>query len=518
MKYNVLIVDDEQFSRDSITYKIDSELLGGISVTEADNAFDAEKLILNNNFDVIITDIRMPEKDGIDLIKSVTEANKKVYWIIVSGYNEFEYAREGLRYGVCDYLLKPVNAKQLNDALLKAFIKISEQKSASIDWEVYQNAYYQQKLIQRYNDFDHFLHSDMSQEERDDISNQLGPIQKRKYYQVGVCHFKGDISAAYRDIRKAIILSAKKHLHDEYFDVIFSNTEMKECILLFGFDDSMFSAEVTARFVIHGLRNEMDMDVFVGIGSRVIEFACLKESYKSALGVCRNKILKGYGHVQSFDRMEMSNENRCQLTQTDIDKINYYTKIGNQEKLMKLIDSILDNLKITAKHFNHIFEIVFTINQLVIGSSNENSRTLDKEFIHTLYHADSFEQIKTILEESIRDRFNQKINPDDMNGEAIVRKMGIYIENNTDKRITLTDMADLYHIHPNYLCRIFMKYTGQNFNGFVTETKMKRAMILLKEPDSKVVEVSDFLGYSDPKYFSKVFKKYFGISPSDVQK
>ena len=104
-----------------------------------------------------------------------------------------------------------------------------------------------------------------------------------------------------------------------------------------------------------------------------------------------------------------------------------------------------------------------------------------------------------------------------INGEEIVKQSQQYIQQNFSENISLESLSEIYHIHPNYLSRAFKKYTEYNFNEYLTKVRMEKAIFLLRQPSARIQEVSQMLGYTDSKYFSKVFKKHYGITPSQLE-
>ena len=343
-----MLVDDEEIVHLELNRSVDWNSLGFSISIEANNGLEAITKLDQNPIDLVITDIKMPKVDGIELLKHLKENKLCSYIIFLSGYSDFKFAQQGLVLGAFDYILKPVEPSVLKNVLNRVKKQLDEKKAVD------HNAFYYS----------------------DDKEANL-----KSYVALGD--------------KKA--LSAAEELYDEIHLVL---------------KDELYKTGLILNRIIVSIINDLTSN---------------------------NTLLK------------------------KIMKENHMT--GKE-----LIDTdCLNDMRVCfVEKINEILIIVNAFN------------------------------------------LNQKNN--------IINKVCEYVLKNIDSNLTLKSIAEQFYISKNYLSFLFKQETGENFLDYLTKVKMERAKVLLKEDNCKAYEASSLLGYSEATYFSKLFKKHTGFTPSEYKR
>lgn len=509
-----MIVDDEEHVRESIYYKIDHQYNRIGLVDQVENAYDALEKMTHISYDIVITDIKMPEMDGLELIGEAKKRNFQSNFIIISGYDEFDYARRAIKLGVVDYLLKPVNQVVLNDLINQ--IWLSQDLARVIE---------DQSLINPLNikrDRSHDLLNDLlwrcNKDNMKHVIHAVSSLFSHEFYRVLVLHFRPiklentkSIEALSRLIQRKISLT------NQACDLEFVEHQghRNELAIIMNFDKDQDELSIL-QYIIRMLIKDYSIEVAIGIGEVTNQLEQVRTSYNEAYFSVLEKMLHGYNKLYYKDKIKKGNfrlsDNRRKLME-------HYLQQYDQENLMLIVEDVLKQMG-NNQEINHVNVVSFATNLFLMlkryGNIKAANRS-DEEFIFDLYACNSLFEVREMLNVEIKRYLVKEDNQFDCSRQ-IVEDAVIFIREHSDEVLSLEKMAKTYHIHPNYFSRIFKMHRKVNFNEFVTQIRMGKAMELLKSPEMKVYEVSSILGYSDAKYFSKVFKRFHGISPSRVIK
>lgn len=476
----VIIADDEPKVNLLLQKIVDWEKLGYQIAGTANDGERALQLIEEEKPDVLMTDIRMLGVDGMELIRRAKELRPDLVFIVVSGYRQFEYAQTALKYGVTDYLLKPVNAEELTQLLIR--IREEEEKkrrldnwTASVDRQLRENEW--KKREQLVDNLREYAQENRELNGYESLNQEYGCDFHEGTYQVII--IKPDIP------------SAEEH-GDAYRIMVVIYKEKYDPVQLRQFLTRVRREIENQRDLFWGIIVTMAMG---GEKHRIQE---LPQSMKEAVQLCKNRITGGKGGWLSWDAGD--NETRED-----------YEMLPEERKYFQEIGEYLDSKKIsmevartegtmTARRASgsQIYDCYMEISDAVLTGIRQNEK-LDIDKIR-----------KDLIE-----NFEKKKETKEQKPITEARK---YIQEHYLEPLKLEDVSKHIGFNATYFSSVFKKETGKNFLDYVTELRMNKAKQLLCSGEMSVNDVAEAVGYQDLKYFSRLFKKNAGISPSDYKK
>ena len=493
--YKVLIVDDEPIIRLGLRKMIKWEEEGFVVVKDAKNGKEAIEFIENENVDLIITDISMPIMDGIELVRLVRKYNKNIKIVFLTGYKEFDYAREGIKLGVEDYLLKPIDPKNLKNVLLKIRELLNENMKLK---NILENIESKQIL-------------DVIQGKEKNVSILKKYIDK-KYLTICKIDIENFDSLAERWIKENIYYEKINCLKNS----IDKNLKSKSIFL---------EGEIGNYYLLvesNDIENNMESYM------KDIESKCKDIKFNSIIGktVDIDNITKGYSSLK--------NKSILTKKKLEIKYSNILDKYNEKDIIKLVIDGNESVFTVIDEIYNNIEKNNLDINSVALSLQNIIEKIVERMkgeygYINKLVEIENYEYFykrEYTDIESLISEFKETIHSiiyifGKLNVEFrdnIIRQACKFVIENIDSDISLTIVSENLNLSRNYLCTLFKNETGENFLTFVTRAKMERAKFLLRNSNMKVYEVCDFLGYNDTTYFTRIFKKYVNMTPYEYKR
>lgn len=512
--YKVLIVDDEQLIREGISDGIDwCNIKCEIPIT-AENGIEAIKIIEKQHIDIVITDIKMPGINGLELSKFIHEKYKSIKIIILSGYADFQFAQNALRYGVIDFILKPTKLEEIEDSILRIDKLFSEEESKNLlineaEKNIYKiDIYNKTQLIEKLI----FGYSENSTELKEKfIRLKFQP----EFYQLCIMEFKtsNKIECYIENIESKISglinnynLEYISFTKDQYLIFFFSSNSNK-------FNKSSFYT-ITNNMIMDiskEAREYLPFNLFVGMSYIDADILNARNLYYDAL--------KKLDTEEKKRLIIEGNDPIYDLNIEDIFKLRFKTSILNKDipKICEDVDDLFDKLELYD--LTYIKNISINLVNYCITQINQLSKTknifVEKSYSNIIISLDKV-AIKSMLKKAIRDA----ISNDDIifkENSELKERLIEYIRINYSKKVKIEEVAEHFYISPGHLSRVLKKGFGKTFVDILTEIRIENAEIFLKNHNYKTYEVASAVGFSDPKYFSQVFKKYTGKTPSDFK-
>ncbi|WP_199615068.1 response regulator transcription factor [Paenibacillus alkalitolerans] len=476
--YSVIIVDDEPWAIKGIRNAFNWNKYGFEITGQFTSAHKAFEFICEECPDLVITDIRMPEISGLDLIRMTKEKELDVEFIIVSGFAEFAYALEALRYGALDYCLKPIDIEMADPLIEKLALHFSKKRS---------------------------------------IRNNL--------------ILEALTSTDKSELKRLTHLF--DHSSDYYFRVIiiYSNSENKDYNNIKFFDTkNTLEVELGSKKTLYILKSEkrIDLDdgfdfaVFAGSDIKIVGISRISNNYGDIAKLIKESDIAASKIFLYEEKGIFEYDQKLNLVKPFIDEI---TSII-QEKRFEEMDDIMKRLMYFFKHNNlGMGEVVYLWNQVVsvlIGTYYEELRDLELDFLNYSELKERFENFESLCSflydifTYIKQLSYQSINEGDIN--SCFKQMVKYIDNNYQYKLYLKDLSVKFFINQVYCCQLFKKKLGKTFSEYVTELRIKKARELLISTELSVEEIATKVGYIDYYYFNKVFKKQCGITPAKFRK
>ncbi|GFP77556.1 response regulator [Clostridium fungisolvens] len=529
--YSVMIVDDEPIIRMGLKKIVNWEEFGFKIICEARDGEEALKLLSEHNIDFIVSDIKMHKVNGIELLREIRDMELDTLVVLLSGYDEFLYAQEGIRLGAFDYILKPIDSQKLKNILVNAYKKLKMKEEKEYEYSI-------NKIISGEKILYDLLRGKSLIMIDEYISQYDLPLVKGKV-QVAIVEIN-DIVISKEDISGSIEWSyLEKNFQDiiekelekssiEYFHILDEELGKKIIIVQTEKEVELQAFNESFVFALKGIlkrcNEELGIKLNIGIGNCYNQIYSIHKSYLNAKETLKYKYVLGTNRIINLSELvDTRQENFVYPIEKEKALINSII-LGKEDSLsmlQQLIKEIAQILNFDIFKINIAFtQIVYNIynNVLKKYSFLEDVYDLSQLIKIGFLGVENLEDIEKQLTDNIRKLINVISEYNLNKNDNVVQKACEYVLNNIDKDITLTVMSNYLNISKNYLCSIFKQQTGENFLEYVTKAKMERAKVLLKKHDYKVYEVSEVLGYKETAYFSKLFKKHTGYNPAEYKK
>ena len=534
MGIKVFLVEDEMVIRNGIVKSINWEKEGYRLVGEASDGELAYPMILKEKPDILLTDIKMPFMDGLELSRLVKQELPDTKILIFSGYDEFEYAKEAIRIGVTEYLLKPVSSEQLLEVMRRISKQIEQDREEREILRQYQEDMKENVERERQNFFSHVIRGEVSIGEA---------VKNGKKYGM-------DLSAGFYSIILFKIFSTpEENIVSEHIWKICEKIETKVDEIPYayyfqrGIDGWVFLLTAESKEQMEErqknlcgclaeiMKNERKVEYFGGIGKPVERIRNLGQSFRDAERIFAERFTRQSNQFLSgFEKMDVYKDDEFQIKDLgDVGKsremIEKFLNNGTKEELEEFMDTYFirmkeDKLQSTLMRQYIIMDIYIVIMSFCekIDAVNHDYQQETEKLKSTIQNMNSVSEIRSyityMLNQAIelRDSISKKRYAD-----IIKAAEKMISEHYMSEEISLNSVADSVGMSPSYFSSVFSKESGKTFVEFLTETRMEKAKELLMCSALKTSEIGYEVGYKDPHYFSYIFKKTQGCSPKDYR-
>lgn len=531
--FKMILVDDEEEVRKGIIQKTDWESFGFEVPYEAENGRDALDLIEENVPDVVITDITMPIMDGLKLASVISECYPTIKVVILTGFDEFKFAQQAIRYGVVDYILKPVLPKDINDLMNKLRRMIEEEVYQKEDINRLRSHYINSLPIVRDKFLIQLVTGNLSRAEIDKRSQLFDVHIKGNNFLVAAACIDADsiIKSGYggddSELCKFAILNISKEIIDKYpFGEAFFHDE--NLVFIMGSDGKDKNTFLTKAISIleeirFSIEKYIKINISIGLGSMTGSVDKLKESYKNALTALEYKRLIGINKIIYIEDLEPKTTDDIVFDEEKETHLISSIKFGTEKDVLGVVDEIFDDITkpiLPLKDYQLYFlEIVASLSRLsrkfqvdigqMLGISNINAEISKYTTIDEI--KDWIKKVCISLKDSISDKMQSKT-------QLLLEKAKDYINQNySDDTLSLQKVADHLYISVCYLSMIFKKEADETFLKYLVRVRLDSAKDLLSNSDLQTAEIAERVGYPDINYFSFFFKKNVGMSPREYR-
>ncbi|MFR5905546.1 MAG: response regulator [[Ruminococcus] torques] len=522
-KYTILLVDDEEEVIQAIIRKINWEELGFSVVGYADNGIKALEMIEESQPDVVMTDIKMPYMDGMELCSHIRREYPAMKIVLFTGFDEFEYAKEAVHLEVEEYILKPVNSVELINIFTKLKIKLDQEISERRSMEKLEH-YYTESLPLLQANFcstliEGRIHEDELQKYLSDYQISLpGPL-----YCCLVIHMS---SSQIPENMNSLFLAASVQKQAE--DRLGKRWKAK-CFPYLG--NSVLFAQINNENEIAELTDDCDRFckyvnrmmgtvVTVGIGQVCSQILDLAQSYNAAREAVSYRAV--YGASRAINIKEIAPKESGEPCFTnDMELLNLFKKIrlNSEEEIVEAVDqyrSISFPLKSLQQHHVVIMELVTALFRFSVN--NDIAAEGVGGDIGILYgkllelEPDALRKWLTDISLCFSENL---VTARSRSTQSFVSKAKEHVRSQyADVQLSLAQICERLGVSNSYFSTVFKKETGKSFVSYVTDYRMEQAARLLIETNEKSYVIAQKVGYTDPNYFSYVFKRKFGVSPS----
>lgn len=515
--YRVLIVDDEQIIRIGIESIIDWERENMKVHALCANGEEALVSMENCTVDILITDIKMPLMNGIQLMNKALELNPMLKVILLSSYSDFEYVREGLKLGAVDYLLKaPLKPEDLRAVLLRCISMLNEECKKEAELNHYQQGacYRERKSIEQE------IKRLIVQEQVPLSSTDWAPVWLELRYDCVYLMLDraGELRENDGDLHVQLLLEDLQKLFYERMD---------EGIAMLLPESSMFlvfseNAEDTPfRLRLWKQSVEAELGISTSIGCRTVQgISRILDGFADSRMACQKRFFEGLGGIHLW---EAPNEGwgtaiTSQHEPETPDKKSFYEIISNQESVFSTVEYVL---KLWRSGGSDPEQVKKEACELLSGAYylQADAASLLPERLDLLRRTETLDQMASLLARDLEE-IGKPIIPrldDNGNGRKLIMKALEYIADHYTENLTLKSVADTVHVSKSYFSLLFKKKTGRNFVDYLIELRIREAKRLLAESDERIYSVAEASGFNDGRYFSKLFKKMTGLTPMEYR-
>ncbi|MBR9945843.1 response regulator [Clostridiaceae bacterium Marseille-Q4145] len=534
--YKVLIVDDEKYVISLIEKLIDWEKLGMKVVGSAGDGMKGVELVEELKPDILIADVKMPGFDGISLVKRVREIDRDIKFIIISGHKKFEYAKSVMKYNVEDYILKPIDKEELEGILQKISKELDEKSEQRKN----------EGKINKWMDSNRLLMNDQFMEELYNKSlfskkQSIEEINQRYFTELGnyvyrcaIIQLNGLNGTMEASFVEDFLSTLKKYIdqkNGENERPVMSRIGYHQILLLLeSAQEKMSSVNTVLEHILgealrmgskySGLKVAFSVGKPVRLDTNVMG---LEETLDSARTALNKRFTDGYGRI-------LLAENNRAAENSDIDadmlkNLGKAVRSTSESEITQQINAIYDAIRSEGyKNSNIYMTAACKVNEelyqyLRLFSSAEGmQQKLEEQLGKRMIEATGITELKKLLVQHICENMEQLIGDSKSNLSPAIRTAKIFIANNYKQDIGLGDVARVVNLSSVYFSGLFKKEMGENFVDYLNRVRIDAAKVLLKDVRNNIGEIAEQCGFSDTRYFAKIFKRSVGITPSDYRK
>lgn len=489
-KYDILIVDDAEIELDGLAYLL-KKYDYPFTIYRATNGHMALGILEKQAMDLIITDIRMPNMTGLELIEAIRNLQGDTNIIISSAYRDFSYAKKAIQLGVEEYLIKPVNVKEFKSVISNVLDKLSEKEDQTLDQantQIFQYIYGKES-------------SDMVK-----VMAQLDYAHDQQYALLVV--YNSHHFFDYHLDKVKVALSKMKNAH-LYVNI----NEFKSLILIpkkgtqksIGEDCNKLYKELSSK------------DDFIFCASKgTFEIQNLHHQFNYLNDLIENQLAKTKSKYITQGEAEENYTSVEQTMQKTMDFICEKIQLKDLEGAEKEMVGFFDELQQTL-HYSAIFVKYLLCNiadALILNFQLEENAS---EVVDQIMKSNSLGQLR----EKIMDIFKLgRIRQNALLAEKkdVIQQAVHYIHQHYNEDIRLQDLADHVFLTPNYLGHLFKIEMGQTVTEYLIQKRLQKAKYLLSKTPLKIAQISREIGYENVPYFTSLFKKYYEMTPSEARK
>lgn len=527
--YRILLADDEGIMLESLKSIIETNFGNECEIHCAKTGRAVVEKAQSYPPDICFMDIQMPGLNGIQAIKEIQKFNQSVIFVVITAYDKFNYAKEAVNLGVMEFLTKPVNKKVIVEICSKAMAKVDEaRKKRSDDLRIREKLETVVPMIES-GYINNLLLQDDFQTYQDNYRQLLDIPQDYGFMIVvefGDTEENGILTNAIgASVKANKFYSTFREIAQGFFDCLVGPVMGNRIVLLIPFEKEAAEYEerveivTRTRNMVHKLESRIDSRFRCGIG-RIKELGGLmKESYNEALRALRENSshvvhIEDLPLVQKYDGEYPQELERRYIQRALSRDTAGAISCGEQFFAWMMEQHSAGREDIEVKVLELIMELekkAFYAGGLKYGFRYRGN------YIGEVQGCRDFDQLRKWFLGKTRDVCRNMETAKEKEAVTVVERAKAYINENFQKDISLDEVSREVDISPYYFSKLFKQEAGKNFIEYLTEIRLRKARELLGDSRYSIKEICVMSGYSDPNYFSRIFKKYEGVTPSEFR-
>ena len=537
--FSLLIVDDHIHLVESMSTTIPFDKIGVSHIFKAYSGFEALSVMEKNDIDILISDIRMPGMSGLELIEIVRKKWPNIKCILLTGYAEFEYAKQAITYQTSDYLLKPVRDEHLIESISKVIKELEKEQKSQAKYIQIDNTLRQSLPLLKSNLLNGLLQGEYPSDHR--LEELL------KSYELDI-KFKDDyiimiINMEYLPNEKSIM---QESLMEYALENIARETFSKDFIIWqckdsFGYSVFLVKAvrqlnagynledrEFFLRNTASQLQKNTKQYLEVGISILFSKWGNFPVGIDQLYQVCLNELWKKTTNEREYI-ISMSDQPLTIAVKPlnslyELPSLYNLLESNQWDAVNKKVEKIFSELDDEHhKSIEHLYEAANGISSALSYYAHKNGRHLvdllgeEYDKLIDMKYFRTSEVLQKWTYNAIQQlKHNWETNSDSR--DSVVIAVQRYIEGNLSKDVSLQTIADIIGFHPAYLSKIYKSETSENLSEYILRLRMEKAAKLLQNNKLKIYEISEMVGYQSTQHFIRTFKKYFSKTPLDFKR
>ncbi|MCI8888395.1 MAG: response regulator [Hungatella sp.] len=527
--YRIMLVDDEEEVRKAMIRNMDWEKLGFRVVGDAENGQDALEKLEQLEPDVVMTDIRMPYMDGLTLTAEIRKKYPSIKILIFSGFDDFEYAQQAIKLNVTEYILKPVNSRELADILNKIRLNLDEEIEQRRNINRLQESYLGSLPILR----ELFLNDLVrSTTDVDSVVPKLSEygidILDARKWLTAVIHVEQMEQSETQVLsqHQELIPISVRGLVEDYLKpycrcAIFNTMEGITVIAAVDEDNSQTGLMNLLNEICRESKRQLEITITAGVGHKCHRLQEISRSYQDAVDALGYRAIVGKGKAIYINDVEPVSRGKLQLDAKGEERLTAAVKFGPRETIEKVIQSLAGHMNDVKVHTRQYQVYMMSIVNCLIKLMQQYDLNMDEMFgaqdhytdiLKGIYRREDFADWLLPIACRMNDALDQER---DKTTKKVILEAKEYIkEHYSDPELSVEMLCRHLHMSPAYFSTMFKKETGQTYINYLTEIRLTKAVELLNNTDDKTYVIAQKVGYQEQNYFSYVFKKRYGVSPT----
>ena len=516
--YRVLLVDDEEDIREGISRKMDWLGLGFSLVGEAANGQDALELAESLRPDVILTDIKMPFMDGLELCRILTDRLPAARFVVFSGFDAFEYAKQAIQMNVVEYILKPINADELSAVLRRLKDQLDRERAERRNVELLRSRYTENLPVLRELFYANLLDGHIEPGTERERAARLDIDLQGEEWAVGLAYIGSDR----RDALST--LSVQKLLEE--------SLTADRCRLTLYNDWVAVIVSLTESFTIYDLIRVLDrvctlaasylgLTLTVGVGAPCKELSGMARSAAEARTALEYRSMVGRGQVIYIGDLEPDGGQVLTFEEADERTLTAAVRLGSEQEVRDAAAALAGKIREanpSAGQYNlFLMELVTHLIKMIRRSGVGMEEVFGAGFSLPIQKSELprlAELEDWCAERYLRLRTLIRRRQTDSAGQTVETAKEYIRQHYAESDLSVEKLCAYLHLSSTYFSTLFKRETGTSFTAYVTTVRMEAAAEAIRGTEEKTYLIAQRCGYEDPNYFSYVFKRHFGVTPT----
>ncbi|NHN32361.1 response regulator [Paenibacillus agricola] len=531
--YTIVIADDEANVREGIRDHINWHELGFEVVGDFENGREVIDAMEQLQPDVVLTDINMPFVDGLEVASFLFNHYPRTKVIILTGYDEFDYAQQALKLKVHDYILKPNTADEIRQILIRLKTEMDEEARRTEDLTKLKGRLKESLPLVRERFLNQLISGNVREGELKDKLAYLELSIEGLHILVAVIDVDdhGELEKYYPETESALLYFAVYNISEELIakhngGIVFQNNNEKTIVILSGSEvEALYESAINILEQINAaVKSFLKFTVSIGVGDVCTGLNNIHLSHKRATSALDYRFLLGKNRVISINDIEGNAKAHMPYNKVWESKLVTGIKSGTLEETELVIGHIIQNLKESYLPLDRCYIRIQQVMISIIDALDELDiredaiDRLESNPLTEIYDLKTLNEVEAWLVAYCRKVSLMISEKRDHFGRVQMMKAEAYIQAHyADELISLGSVCKYLTMSKSYFSLLFKTYNSETFISFLTKLRIEKAKEMLKQTNLKSYEIAERVGYADPQYFSVIFKKTTGMTTTEYR-